>query len=296
MDPTDLLSPDGVLRQTHWHVVRRLEGRLQGDYRSLLRGTGTDLYDLRSYEWGDDVRRIDWNATARLDELVVRDFVEDRELTAWLVLDRSRSMAFGPPGRTKEDVLRRLAAVAGQLLLRNGNRVGAVISDGEQQWVLPPGQGRNHLLLLVDSLLRPLQASPTTDLAGLFATADRIARRRSLAVVISDFVGAPGWERPLLRLTRRHEVVAVRVVDPREYELPAGAGLLYVRDAETGEVLVDAGDPGFVRRLRALAAERDDAIARAVARARAQLHTVSTEEDVLGAFVRLASHRRHVRR
>ena len=110
MDPADLLTPEGMLRRLDWQVVRRLDGRLQGDYRTLLRGDGTDFLDLRAYEWGDDVRHIDWNATARMDELLVRDFMEDRELTAWLLLDRSRSMAFGPAGRTKEHVLCELAA------------------------------------------------------------------------------------------------------------------------------------------------------------------------------------------
>jgi uncharacterized protein (DUF58 family) len=296
MEPTALLSPEVILRRLHWQVVRRLDGRLQGDYRTLLRGDGTDFLDLRAYAWGDDVRHIDWNATARMDELLVRDFMEDRELTAWLLIDRSRSMAFGPAGRTKEDVLRELAAVFGQLLVRNGNRVGAIIFDGERHWVLLPRQGRNHVLVLMHNLLRPVDAAASTDLAKLFTTAEQLVRRRSLVVVISDFVSEPGWDRPLLRLTRRHEVIAVRMVDPRESELP-DAGLLYVQDAETGEVvLVDSSDPEFRRRLRALADDQDDIIARAVARARIDLHVVSTEDDLLGAFVRMATRRRPGRR
>src|SRR5579863_5381868 len=114
MDPADLLTPEGMLRRLHWQVVRRLDGRLQGDYRTILRGNGTDFLHLRSYEWGDDVRRIDWNVTARMDELFVREFTEDREITAWLLLDRSRSMAFGAAERTKELLLTELAGVFGQ--------------------------------------------------------------------------------------------------------------------------------------------------------------------------------------
>jgi uncharacterized protein (DUF58 family) len=296
VDPTDLLSPEAILRRLHWQVVRRLDGRLQGDYRTLLRGDGTDFLDLRAYEWGDDVRHIDWNATARMDELLVRDFMEDRELTAWLLIDRSRSMAFGPAGRTKEDVLRELAAVFGQLLVRNGNRVGAVIFDGEHHTVLPPRQGRNHVLVLMHALLQPVDAAASTDLAKLFCTAEQLLRRRSLVVVISDFVSAPDWERPLLRLTRRHEVIAVRMVDPREHELP-DAGLLYVQDAETGEVLlVDSSDPTFRRRLHALADDHDETIRRSVARARVDLHVVSTDDDLLRAFVQMATRRRPGRR
>jgi uncharacterized protein (DUF58 family) len=296
VDPVDLLTPEGILRRLQWQVVRRLDGRLQGDYRTVRRGDGTDFLDLRPYEWGDDVRHIDWNATARMDDLLVRDYTEDRELTAWLLLDRSRSMAFGPAGRTKEHVLCELAAVFGQLLVRGGNRVGAIVFDGAHHWTLPPRQGRNHLLLLLRHLLQPVEAAVSTDLAKLFTSAEQVVHPRSLVVVVSDFISEPGWERPLLQLTHRHQVVAVRMVDPRERELPA-AGLLYVQDAETGEILlVDSNDPAFRQRLRSLAEEQDTVIRRAVARARTELHVVSTEEDLLGAFVRMAAGRHLVPR
>ncbi len=193
-------------------------------------------------------------------------------------------------------MLRELAAVFGQLLVRNGNRVGAIVFDGERHTVLPPRQGRNHVLMLLQALLRPVDAVATTDLARLFRTAEHLLRRRSLVVVISDFVSEPDWERPLLALTRRHEVVAVRMVDRREHELP-DAGLLYVQDAETGEVLlVDSSDPEFRRRLHALADDHDETIRRSVARARVDLHVVSTEDDLLLAFVKMATHRGRGRR
>jgi uncharacterized protein (DUF58 family) len=273
-----------------------LEGRLQGDYRTLSRGDGTDFLELRPYEWGDDVRHIDWNATARMDELLVRDFIEDRDLTAWLLLDRSRSMAFGAVERTKERVLCELAAVFAQLLVRNGNRVGAIFYDGAKLWTLPPGQGRNQVLVLLRNLLLPVSGGSVTDLAKLLGTAAHIVRRRSLVVLISDFISEPGWERSLLRLTQRHEVVAVRMLDPREYELP-DAGLLFVQDAETGEqLLVDSSDPELRRRLRSAAQHRDETIRHAVARARVDLHLVSTEDDLLSAFVKMARSRQRFRR
>jgi uncharacterized protein (DUF58 family) len=291
VDSASLLTPERLLRQIQWHVVRRLEGRLQGDYRTLLRGSGTDFLGLRLYEWGDDVRRIDWNVTARMDELYVREFMEDREVTAWLLLDRSRSMAFGAAERTKELVLAELAGVFGQLLVRGGNRIGAVVYDGERTSMIPPAQGRYQVLRLLERLLEPVTGGRVTDLSVLLAAAARIARRRSLVVLISDFISEPGWERPLLRLTERHEVVAVQIVDPREYELP-DAGLLFAEDAETGEqLLVDSSDPELRRRLRAAAAERDDAIRRAAAVAKADLHVVSTTDDLVGAFTRMAARR-----
>jgi uncharacterized protein (DUF58 family) len=290
------LTPERVLRRLEWQVIRRLEGRLQGDYRTLLRGHGTDFRDLRSYEWGDDVRHIDWNVTARMDELFVREFMEDRELTAWLLLDRSRSMAFGAVERTKERVLCELAATLGQLLVRGGNRIGAIVYDGDRQWTIPPRQGRNQVLALVGELLRPLSGGSVTELNKLLDTAARIVRRRSLVVLISDFISEPGWERSLLRLTERHEVVAVRLVDPREYELP-DAGLLVVQDAETGEqLLVDSSDPELRHGLLAAAEEQDATIRHAVARAGVDLHVVSTEDDLVSAFVRMAGARSRRRR
>jgi uncharacterized protein (DUF58 family) len=290
------LTPERVLRRLEWQVIRRLDGRLQGDYRTLLRGHGTDFRDLRDYEWGDDVRHIDWNVTARMDELFVREFMEDRDLTAWLLLDRSRSMAFGAVERTKERVLCEVAATLAQLFVRGGNRIGAVVYDGDHQWTIPPRQGRNQVLALVRELLRPVSGGPVTDLNKLIDNAARLALRRCLVVLISDFISEPGWERSLLRLTERHEVVAVRLVDPREYELP-DAGLLVVQDAETGEqLLVDSSDPELRRRLLAAAEEHDEAIRRAVTGAGVDLHVVSTEDDLLSAFVRMAGTRGRRRR
>jgi len=277
-------------------VLSRLEGMLQGDFRTLLRGSGTDFLGLRDYEWGDDVRHIDWNVTARTNELFVREFMEDRELTAWLLLDRSPSMAFGVAERTKERVLCELAAAFGQLLTRGGNRIGAVIYDGEKEWTIPPRQGRYQVLTLVRELLRPVNGGTGTDLAKLLNTATRLVRGRSLVVVISDFISEPGWERPLLRLTERHEVVAIRIVDPREYELPE-AGFLYVQDAESGEqLLVDSSDPELRRRLHEAAGEQDEMLRHAVARARVRLHVVSTEDDLLQALLRIAEPGRGLRR
>jgi uncharacterized protein (DUF58 family) len=288
VDTAPPVTPERVLYRLEWQVLRRLEGRLQGDYHTLLRGQGIDFRGLRDYEWGDDVRHIDWNVTARMDELFVREFMEDRELTAWLLLDRSRSMTFGAAGRTKEQVLYELAATLARLLVRGSNRVGAIVYDGAERWTLPPRQGRDQVLALVRELLRPVQGGALTDLSQLLETAARVARRRSLIVVISDFLSVPGWERPLLRLTERHEVVAVRLVDSREYELP-DAGLLFVQDAETGEqLLVDSSNPELRRRLLAAAREQDEVIRRGVTGARVPLHVVSTEDDLVSAFVRMA--------
>jgi uncharacterized protein (DUF58 family) len=293
MGATAPLTPDRVLRRLEWHVIRRLDGRLQGNYRTLLRGQGTDFRDVREYETGDDVRHIDWNVTARMDEMYVRQYTEDRELTAWLLLDHSPSMGFGPVDRTKEHVLQEVAVTIAKLLVRGGNRVGAVVYDNDSVRTIPPRQGRTQVLALTRELLRPAHGRGTvTDLRQLLDTAARVIRRRSLIVLVSDFISEPGWERSLLRLTERHEVVAVRLVDPREFDLP-DAGLIVVEDAETGEqLMVDSSDPEFRRRLRAAGEERELAVRQAAQRAGVDLHVVSTADDLVGALVRIVSSRK----
>ncbi len=297
MDAAPTLTPDRVLRRLEWRVIRRLDGRLQGDYRTLIRGQGTDFRDLREYEPGDDVRHVDWNVTARMDALYVREYTEDRELTAWLLLDRSPSMGFGPVDRTKEALLCDFTTTIARLLIRNGNRVGAIVYDNQVLRMVPPRQGRNQVLLLIRDLLQPVSASGNvTDLRRLIERASRVIERRSLVVLVSDFISEPGWEKPLARLNQRHEVVAVRLFDPREYELP-DAGLISVQDAETGEqLLVDSSDPEFRRRLRRAGEERAIAIRDATRRAGVDLHVISTDDDLVDAFVKIVESRKRQRR
>jgi uncharacterized protein (DUF58 family) len=291
------LTADRVLRRLEWHVIRRLDGRLQGNYRTLLRGHGTDFRDVREYEVGDDVRHVDWNVTARMDEMFVRQYTEDRELTAWLLLDHSASMSFGPTHRTKERVLSEVAATIAQLLVRTGNKIGAIVYDNDVVRTIPPRQGRPQVLRLLDELLRPAGGGGmVTALRKLLDTAARQIRRRSLVVIVSDFISEPGWERSLLRLTERHEVVAVRLVDPRELELP-DAGLLVVQDAETGEqLMVDSSDPVFRRRLRDAGEARAEAVRAGALGAGVDLHVISTDDDLVTAFVRIVDSRKRPRR
>ncbi len=290
------LTPERVLRRLEWRVLRRLDGRLQGDYRTVFRGTGVDFLDLREYEEGDDLRHIDWNVTARTDTVHVRQYLEDRELTAWLLLDRSASMGFGPVDRQKDHVLVDVATTLAQLLARGGNPVGAVLFDNTIEQTIRPAQGRNQVLRITRELLKPAVGNgAATDLSVLLRAAAGIARRRSLVVVVSDFISEPGWERPLALLARRHDVVAIQVVDPREFEIPA-VGMIYVEDAETGEqIFVDTGDPGFQQRLRDAARHRQDEITALARVAGVQLFTVSTDEDLVRALIRVAELRRRRR-
>ncbi|HEY0239777.1 MAG TPA: DUF58 domain-containing protein [Friedmanniella sp.] len=289
-----------LLHRLEWRVVRQLDGRIQGGYRTPRRGSGLDFAGLRPYVEGDDARHIDWNVTARLDEAMVREFTEDRELTSWLVLDRSASMHVGGPGRGKQDVLAELALVLARLLGRSGNRVGAVLYGAGAARIVPPGTGRRQALRIGHELDRgsPLAsaaAGQTTDLAAMLSTAASLARR-NLVVVVSDFIGTGDWERPLMQLAHRNEVVALRVVDEADDALPE-VGLVVVEDAETGEqVLIDSGDPWFRARFREGVDEREAGLGAGMRRAGVPLHRVDTAHDLLTTLVGVvAETRRPVR-
>jgi uncharacterized protein (DUF58 family) len=294
--PASAATPERVLRRLEWRVIRRLDGRLQGDYRTMFHGVGIDFADLRDYELGDDVRHIDWNVTARMDAPYVRTFLEDRELTAWLLLDRSPSMGFGPTARPKELVLVELATTLGRLFTRGGNRVGAILYNNAVERTIPPRGGRVQVLRLAHELLRPsVPTGTTTDLTVLVNAAAATVRRRSLIILISDFISQPGWERPLSMLAERHELVAIRLVDKRELELP-DAGLIVVEDVETGELLsVDTSDPLFRQRFDELVAERQAELRAATRRAGIELDEVSTDDDLVRAILRMIERRKRRR-
>jgi uncharacterized protein (DUF58 family) len=281
-------TPDRLLRRLEWHVVRRLHGQLQGAYRTVFRGTGIDFADLRVYTPEDDVRHIDWNVTARLDEPHVRQYTEDREVTAWLVLDQSASMRFGAAQHRKDSVLVELAVCLARLFTQGGNRVGAILYDNRFQRVIPARTGRNHVLHLTHELTRASAAPAdgnTTNLEAMLRLAAVTARRRSLVFVISDFIGDVDWEPALTRLTQRHEVVAIRVVDPMELDLP-DLGLVLIEDAETGEqLLADTSDPLFRQRLRVEVEGRERALSAAMRRATVTAHRITTDEDMTRALV-----------
>jgi uncharacterized protein (DUF58 family) len=287
-------SADQLLRRLEWTVLRRLDGLLQGDYRTLLRGTGMDLADLREYQYHDDVRHIDWNVTARLQQPHVRVFTEDREMSAWFLLDLSPSMDFGSGEQRKRHVLRDFVAVLARMLTRHGNRVGALLYGSGVDGVVPARSGRHHVL----HLLHTLQARPEAASAGptrlheLLESAAHLVRRRSTLFVVSDFITEAGWEKPLGLLAQRHEVVAVRLLDPLELELP-DLGLIPIRDAETGEqLLVDTHDAGFRKRFARIAAQREAELRQTLARAGVDTLELSTDDDLAGAIMRFTDLRK----
>lgn len=283
-------SAEALLKRLDWTVLRRLDGLLQGDHRTLMRGAGLDLADLREYQHHDDVRHIDWNVTARLQQPYVRQFTEDRELSAWFLVDLSASVDFGSDRFTKRMVAREFVGVLARLLTRRGNRVGALLYGNRVDTVLPARTGRIHVLELLQRMAaRPAEAAPgATDLRDLLLHAHRTIRRRSTIFVVSDFVSAPGWERLLGQLALRHEVTAVRVFDALEMDLP-DIGLVTMRDAETGEQLVvDTHNKRFRERFAAAAERRETALREALAKAGVDTLELGTDDDLVDAVLRFA--------
>ena len=289
--------PEAILRRLEWTVIRRLDGLLQGEYRTLFRGHGLDLADIREYEPGDDVRYIDWNVSARMDTPYVRQYLEDREVTAHFLLDLSPSVDFGTTETLKRDQLVDFLAVVARLLTRHGNKIGAVLYAGKVEKTVPAGSGKMQVLRLLNDVqtLPRLQSAPYTSVSELIEHALRTIKRRSVVFLVSDFFTAPGWERPLGMLARKHEVIAVRLEDPRERELP-DIGLVAMNDAETGEsVYVDTHDTRFRKRFEAVVQKREAELSSAFRRAGVDVLTLSTEGDLVGAILRFAALRKQRR-
>jgi uncharacterized protein (DUF58 family) len=276
--------PDGLLRALDLSVGRRMDGLLAGDYRSALYGDGTELVQVRPYSPGDDVRRIDWNVTARTGEPHVRVHLAERVLVTWLLLDTSPSMQFGTADRRKADVAEGVAIAVGHVATRRGNRLGLVTFGDARPRATPPRQGRLGLI----GLLAALREEPdgngrvgTTALGEALGRAGALARQRAVVVVVSDFRGPLDWRRPLLELAGRHEVVAVEIRDPAEQELP-NAGALWLVDPETGsQVRVDTRSAKLRARFAAAAAAERDEVARTLVSAGARHVVLTTSGDWL---------------
>lgn len=291
-----LQASEQLLKRLEWSVLRRLDGVLLGDYRSLFRGTGLDLADIREYQPHDDVRHIDWNVTARQQTPYVRQYHEDREVSAWFLLDLSPSMDFGSNHKTKRQLLLEFFALVGKIFARQGNRVGAIIFSAGIDHVVQPGTGTRHLLHIIERISRqpePEQA-PQTDLSELLKRAMPICKRRCVMFVVSDFVSEPGWMKPLGMLSERHEVTAVRLLDPLETFLP-DLGVVTMQDAETGEqLLVDTEDPGFRERFEAICKDQEDKLIESLTRAGVDVLELSTEDDLFQSMMRFVQMRRAI--
>ena len=292
---TPATTPDKILLRLDWEVIRRLDGLLQGDYRSLFYGFGVDFADLREYQPQDDIRYIDWNVTARMNTPYVRQYHEDREITAWFLLDMSPSVDFGTVGGTREkrSMLVDFVAVLARVMTRHGNRVGAMMFGSKLQHTVPARGGKLQVLRLINDMLKQPRLSnvPHTDLKSFFESAVYTIKRRSLIFVISDFLSDTEWERPLNLLGQRHEVVAIRLVDPRELDLP-DVGMVVMEDAETGEQLfVDTHDAKFRKRFFDAAQKQEERLSDSFRRAGVDAMILSTDDDLVKSILKFSKRR-----
>lgn len=279
-----------LLHQLEWTVLRRLDGQLQGDYRQLLRGNGLEFADLREYQPHDDVRHIDWQATARTQTLCVRTYQEERDMTAWLVVDQSGSVRFGSGERDKHALALDVCTILARLLTRRGNPVGLMLHGGGRAGIdhmVPPGSSRRHVLRLLNDMAHAPAARSTqgTDLGTVLRDVAGRVRRRSTLFVVSDFISEPGWEQALSHLSRRHDLVAIRLRDPIEQTLPA-MGMVPVQDAETHEVVwLDSQDAGLRRRFAELTRLHEDSLRSVWTQAGVDCLEIDTQEPLDAAFL-----------
>jgi uncharacterized protein (DUF58 family) len=287
-------DPSEVLRRLDLVVRRRLDGLLNGEYLGLVPGHGTEQGETRLYTPGDDVRRIDWNVTARMTEPYIRETIADRELECWILADDSPSLDFGTALCEKRDLAVSAASAMGFITHRTGNRLGAVLAAPDGRQIVPARGGKDHLMAVLHRLVSAAR-HPTgrTDLAGALNTMGGVARRRGLIVVVSDFLEDPElWRQPLARLGVRHETLCIEVVDPREVELPS-VGVLHMVDPRTGDLFeVQTANPKVRERYAAAAAVQRGAIAEAIRAAGADHLQLRTDRDWLLDIVRFVAQRR----
>jgi uncharacterized protein (DUF58 family) len=277
-----------ALGRLRWPVWKKLGLRAWGDERSNLRGPGVEFADVREYQYGEDARLIDWTLTARSDRVFVRESHPERGLDAWLIVDASASLDWGTALVLKREAAIEMASAAASLIARHGSRVGAIVFDTKVRRVLPPVAGRTGRLHLVGGLDADFGAEGgqgATALAAALRQAVKVIQRRSLVIVISDFLAAGAWQPPMTILSHKHEVVAARVVDPTELAIP-DIGVVTFEDPETGEQLqVDTSDSRLRARFELAAAEQSRQISADLRRAHAAEFQITTAEAFLPQLI-----------
>jgi len=290
--PGGTVPVDELMRRARWPVLRRLGFHPGGDEQSRFRGVGIEYSDVREYQAGDDPRSIEWNITARSDRPYVRESLPDRGLDAWMLIDVTRSLDWGTARCLKRQLGLEFAAAVGQLLIARGNRMGALLFDERVRAIVPPLSGRTALLRLIARVEREAQdPASSTNLGRALTEAGRLIRKPSLVIVITDFMTADGWQRPLSSLAMRHEVIAAWVTDPRERDIP-DVGVVTFEDPESGQqILVDTGDARLRLRFESAADTQREAIRTDLQRARAAIAELSTVADLVPQLVRFIKQR-----
>lgn len=282
------MLPREVLRQIRrlqLKARRAVEDMLGGEYHSVFKGTGIVFDEVRAYQPGDDVRTIDWNVTARMGQPFIKRFVEERELTVVLLVDASGSTQFGTRLQQKREVAAELAAILAFSAIANNDKVGLVQFTDKVEHVVPPRKGTRHVLRLIRDVLFYQPKGVGTRIAAALEHLNRVLRRRAVVFLLSDFLDQ-GYERALKQAGRRHDLVAVRITDPREEELPS-VGLVELEDAETGQrLLIDTGSAAVRTAHAARASQRREAVQQLTRAAGVDLVEMTTDGSHLDALIR----------
>ncbi len=287
--------PEQLLRQLEFTVLKRLDGFFFGDYSGVFYGPSLDLAEVRPYQPGDEVRRIDWNVTARSGELHVRQYLEEREITAWIIVDANASMHFGTRRCTKYQLALEFAALAARICTRHGDKVGALAVGANGVKLIPAGSGRQQALRIVDELLKlESQVAPaSTHLGDALEQVTRTLRRRGLVFVISDFLEPPiHWEKNLSRLSLKHDLICARTIDPVERELPKVGGARFHNSGTGLETWVDTSDKSVQTAHQAMVLEREQRIAKSFRRAAVDHLELITAKDILDPLLKFAIRRK----
>ena len=301
--PANTGDLEALMRTLHWTVIRRLDGMFQGHHETLFHGAGLRMSDIREYQAGDDIRHLDWNVSARTGTLHIRTFHEERELTAWFLVDTSNSMAVQSARSSKQRLAQQAIGSLAGLLVQHGDRIAALLNDGRDGsavQLLAPASLRSHVVRLLEmfdtqtksrtqftsaSLPSPSQShpspEPSTQLTAILERALSVIRRRSLVILVSDFCVAQGWENSLRRLAHRNDVLCIQVTDPAEMVLP-NVGIITVEDSESGEQsLIDTGDSVIRSRYEEIMKQRQTALRQTCKIAGADFLELNTDAPLL---------------
>jgi uncharacterized protein (DUF58 family) len=287
MLPTEILRQ---IRRLHLRARRAVEDLLGGEYHSVFKGTGLSFEEVREYQPGDDVRSIDWNVTARMGSPFIKRYVEERELTLFLVVDVSGSQDFGTLRQSKRSVVAELAALLSFAAIYNNDRVGLIAFSDQIEEFLPPHKGAKHALRLIRDILFHEPKHTGTSLICALDYLQKVQHKRAIVFLMSDFLDQ-SYERLLRLAARRHDLILVRVSDPREAELPP-IGLVELEDAETGrQFLVDTSNRAFRTQFAAQMRRRQEELRRLARGASLDLIEVGTDGTHLDALVRFFQQR-----
>ncbi len=281
-----MLSKDLIKAVKHLEIIARraVNDQLAGQYHSVFKGRGMDFVDVREYQPGDDIRVIDWNVSARTDSLHVKQFVEERELTVFLLVDVSGSQLFGTQSKRKQSCAAELAALIAFSAIKNNDRVGLIMFSDQVETYIPPKKGRKHVLRVISEILQGKTSSRGTRIEAALELLTRITRKKAVVFLISDFQD-DGFEKRLNVASRRHEIIPVMVVDPLEEKLP-NMGLVHIENPETGKLLtVDTSSARVRKAFEERAVARRQAREKMFQRKKIDHVLVRTEEDYLAPLI-----------